>query len=112
VGLRQDQDIVVDCTGSPQGLATAMQMVRPRGTIVIKTTVAPGDQRLDLAPIVINELNVIGSRCGPFPEALAALGADQVDVLSLISRRMKLDNGIEALRAADRPDVIKVLLEP
>ena len=112
VGLRADQDIVVDCTGSPQGLATAMQMVRPRGKIVLKTTVAPDQAALDLSPLVINEIEVIGSRCGPFREALASLANENVDVLSLISRRMKLADGIEELRASARPEVIKVLLEP
>ena len=113
VGLRRDQDIVVDCTGSPRGLEFAFQMVRPRGTIVMKTTVAGGgENQIDLSPIVVNELNVIGSRCGPFPEALAALGAQKIDVVSLISRRMKLQDGVDAMRAAERDDIIKVLLEP
>lgn len=114
VGLRQDQDIVVDCTGSPTGLVTAMQMVRPRGTIVLKTTVAttPDSKPIDLSPLVINEINLIGSRCGPFSEALALLASGKVDVLSLITRRMKLADGAEALRTAGKPDVIKVLLEP
>ncbi|MEX2544759.1 MAG: alcohol dehydrogenase catalytic domain-containing protein [Phycisphaeraceae bacterium] len=111
VGLRQDQDIVVDCTGSPTGLTTAMQMVRPRGTIVMKTTVAPNDMDADLSPLVINEVQLMGSRCGPFPDALAALSAEQVDVVSLISRRMKLADGEKAL-AAGRKGVLKVLLEP
>ncbi|MEM9883822.1 MAG: alcohol dehydrogenase catalytic domain-containing protein [Planctomycetota bacterium] len=115
VGLRQDQDVVVDATGSATGLATAMQMVRPRGTIVLKTTTAPppeGEPHLDLSPLVVHEINVIGSRCGPFPDALEALGAQTVDVVSLIGRRMKLADGIDALRVAARPDVVKVLLEP
>ncbi len=114
VGLRQDQDIVVDCTGSADGLVTAMKMVRPRGTIVMKTTVAPQTQQqpIDLSPLVIDEINLIGSRCGPFSEALNALSAEKVDVVSLISRRYKLADGIEALKAAAKPDVIKVLLEP
>ena len=114
VGLRADQDIVVDCTGSSDGLATAMKMVRPRGKIVLKTTVAPGSvpAGMDLSPLVVNEIQVIGSRCGPFPEALAALAAGKVDVLSLISRRMKLSEGVEAIRTAEQPGVIKVLLEP
>lgn len=111
VGLRADQDIVVDCTGSADGLATAMQMVRPRGTIVMKTTVA-GSPEIDLSPIVINELKVIGSRCGPFSEALAALSAQKIDVLSLISRRAKLTDGVDAMKAAGSNGVIKVLLEP
>lgn len=115
VGLRRDQDIVIDCTGSPTGLPTALQMVRPRGTVVMKTTVAAdawAKSPADLAPIVIDEINLIGSRCGPFPEAINALSAQSIDVTSLISRRMKLDDGVDALRAATRSDVIKVLIEP
>lgn len=111
VGLRADQDIVVDCTGSADGFEMAMKMVRPRGKLVLKTTVA-NSKPMNLAPLVINEIQVIGSRCGPFPEALSALKADSVDVLSLISRRMKLADGIEALRIAKTSGVIKVLLEP
>jgi len=127
VGLRADQDIVVDCTGNADGLVTAMKMVRPRGTIVLKTTVAPGqspgqfpDQSpgqtrssghpgIDLSPLVIHEINLIGSRCGPFTEALAALAADRIDVVSLISRRMTLADGVEAMRHAasgDRKSVV------
>ncbi len=115
VGLRQDQDIVIDATGSATGLTTAMQMVRPRGTIVLKTTVTPGSyqsSKLDLAPLVIHEINLIGSRCGPFPDAIDALSQENIDVVSLISRRMKLADGVEALKVADQGDVLKVLLEP
>tara|TARA_B100000683_G_scaffold227454_1_gene226877 strand:- start:905 stop:1870 length:966 start_codon:yes stop_codon:yes gene_type:complete len=111
VGLRADQDIVVDCTGSSEGFEMAMKMVRPRGKLVLKTTVAE-DRPMNLAPLVINEIQVIGSRCGPFPEALSALRAGTVDVISLISRRMKLSDGAEVLRAAKQPGVIKVLVEP
>jgi threonine dehydrogenase-like Zn-dependent dehydrogenase len=91
-----------------------MQMVRPKGKIVLKTTVAPqsGQPMIDLAPLVIHEIEVIGSRCGPFPEALAALVDQKVDVLSLISRRCKLSDGVEAMKLARQPGVIKVLLEP
>lgn len=115
VGLRGDQDIVVDCTGSAQGLTTAMKMVRPRGKIVLKTTTAPGSEaggNIDLSPLVINEVQVIGSRCGPFPDALSAMVNKKIDVLSLISRRMKLAEGVTALKTAKSPGVIKVLLEP
>jgi threonine dehydrogenase-like Zn-dependent dehydrogenase len=106
---RHDQDVVVDCTGSAAGFELAMQMVRPRGTIVLKSTVAAG-KALNLAPIVIDEINVIGSRCGPFREALRALTEKSVDVTSLIHRRMKLDQGVEAMSLAARPGVLKVLL--
>ncbi|MCC7146334.1 MAG: alcohol dehydrogenase catalytic domain-containing protein [Phycisphaeraceae bacterium] len=120
VGLRADQDIVIDCTGRAEGLAIAMKMVRPRGKIVLKTTIAPHhqspDNALDLSPLVINEIQVIGSRCGPMAEALWALAGDKLDVVSLISRRMKLADGAEALRlcagATGSQGVIKVLLEP
>ncbi|MEM9789836.1 MAG: alcohol dehydrogenase catalytic domain-containing protein [Planctomycetota bacterium] len=111
VGLRKDQDIVVDATGSPTGLATAMQMVRPRGTIVMKTTVAPdADVALDLSPLVIDEIKLIGSRCGPFAVALDALSAGTIDVVSLISKRVKLKDADKALPAARGQ--LKVLIEP
>ncbi|MEM1445597.1 MAG: alcohol dehydrogenase catalytic domain-containing protein [Planctomycetota bacterium] len=118
VGLRKDQDIVVDATGSPTGLTTAIQMVRPRGTIVLKTTVAPpsagsdAPNPADLAPIVIDEITVLGSRCGPFRDALQTLAKRDVDVSSLITKRMKLADGVDVLRAANQPGVMKVLLEP
>ncbi len=107
---RGDQDIVVDCTGSSAGLEMAMAMVRPRGKLVLKTTVADA-RPVNLAPLVINEIEVIGSRCGPFADALDLLGQEAVDVVSLISRRVKLSQGVEALRTASQGDVIKVLIE-
>ena len=106
---RHDQDVVVDCTGSASGLELAMAMVRPRGTIILKSTVAAG-KAINLAPIVIDEVTVIGSRCGPFKEALRALAEKSVDVTSLIHRRMKLEQGVEAMEIAGRPGVLKVLL--
>jgi threonine dehydrogenase-like Zn-dependent dehydrogenase len=106
---RHDQDVVVDCTGSAGGFELAMQMVRPRGTIVLKSTVAAG-KPLNLAPVVVDEITVIGSRCGPFREALRALAEKSVDVVSLIGRRMKLEQGVEAMEHAARPGVLKVLL--
>ena len=112
VGLRADQDIVIDATGSASGLVTAMAMVRPRGRIVLKTTVSPGSPAIDLSPIVVNEIQVIGSRCGPFDVALEALASEAIDVVSLISKRYKLRDAQAAFAAARSPGVIKVLLEP
>ncbi len=106
---RHDQDVVVDCTGSAAGLEMAMAMVRPRGTIVLKSTVAAG-AAVNLAPLVIDEITVLGSRCGPFRDAIDALAKREVDVLSLIHRRMRLDQGVEAMDLAGRPGVLKVLL--
>jgi threonine dehydrogenase-like Zn-dependent dehydrogenase len=109
ISPRHDQDVVVDCTGSAAGFELAMQMVRPRGTIVLKSTVAAG-KPLNLAPLVIDEITVLGSRCGPFREALRALAEKEIDVTSLIARRMKLEQGVEAMRLASSPGVLKVIV--
>jgi threonine dehydrogenase-like Zn-dependent dehydrogenase len=103
-------DVVVDCTGSSSGLPTALRLVRPRGTIVMKTTVA-GEQTLAWAPFVINEVTLVGSRCGPFDAALAALAAGRIPVAPLISDRFDLTRGVEALARAQAPGVLKVLLD-
>jgi threonine dehydrogenase-like Zn-dependent dehydrogenase len=106
---RHDQDVVVDCTGSAAGFEMALAMVRPRGTVVLKSTVAAG-KALNLAPVVIDEITIVGSRCGPFREAIRALAEKSVDVVSLIHRRMKIEQGVEAMEIAARPGVLKVLL--
>ena len=103
-------DIVVECTGSETGLPTALSLVRSRGTIVLKTTVA-GTQTLAWAPFVIDEVTLVGSRCGPFDRALNALEHGLVDVEPLISARFNLSNGLAALERAQQEGVLKVLLE-
>ena len=108
--VRRDVDIVVDCTGSPTGLPTALRLVTPRGTIVLKTTVA-GDQTLALAPVVIDEVTILGSRCGPFDRALTALDTGEVTVLPMISARYPLDRGVDALEHARTRPSLKVLID-
>lgn len=103
-------DVVVDCTGSETGLPASLRLVRPRGTIVLKTTVA-GAQTLALAPIVIDEVTIVGSRCGPFDRALDALARGRIDVAPLVSERFDLSRGVEALERARTGQVLKVLLE-
>jgi threonine dehydrogenase-like Zn-dependent dehydrogenase len=103
-------DIVVDCTGAESGLPTALKLVRPRGTIVLKTTVA-GTQTLAWAPFVIDEITLVGSRCGPFDQALHALEHGLVDVEPLIAERFNLSNGLLALQRAQQKGVLKVLIE-
>src|SRR6185295_17949738 len=103
-------DIVVECTGSDTGLPTALKLVRPRGTIVLKTTVA-GTQTLPWAPFVIDEVTLVGSRCGPFDRALDGLAKGQVDVLPLITDRFDLSEGIRALQRAQVRPVLKVLID-
>ena len=105
----RDADIVVDCTGSASGLETALELVRPRGTIVLKTTIA-GTQDISLAPVVVDEVTIVGSRCGPFDRALDALANGLVEVPSLVDDRFDLSDGVRALERAGEPGVLKVLL--
>ncbi len=107
---RKDQDLVVECTGNPAGYESAVQLVRPRGRIVLKSTYAK-DASVDLTPVVIDEIRVTGSRCGPFPDAIAALARKQIDVLGMISRTMPLSKGVEAMDLAQERSVVKVLLK-
>ncbi|MEL6106882.1 MAG: alcohol dehydrogenase catalytic domain-containing protein [Planctomycetota bacterium] len=103
-------DLVVDCTGSTTGLPMAIRLARPRGTIVLKTTVA-GEHHQSLAAIVINELSLIGSRCGPFDKAIEALAEDRVDVSKLVTHRYRLDQVAIAFETAASPDAFKVVFE-
>jgi threonine dehydrogenase-like Zn-dependent dehydrogenase len=103
-------DVIVDCTGSESGLPTALKLVRPRGTIVLKTTVA-GQQTLAWASLVIDEVTLIGSRCGPFDRALASLEQGHVTVQPLISERFDLSRGLDALTRAQTKGILKVLLD-
>ena len=102
--------VVVEATGSAKGFAAAIEATKPRGTLVLKSTVA-GDVALSLAPIVIHEISVVGSRCGRFAPALDALVAASIDVTPLISARRPLARADEALRLAAAPGTLKVLLE-
>jgi threonine dehydrogenase-like Zn-dependent dehydrogenase len=104
-----EQDLVIECTGSPEGLPLALRMVRPRGTILLKTTcVEPA--KMDLTPLVVNEVTLLGSRCGPFSEALSALARKQIDVQSMITRQLPLSEGIAAFALAADPQHTKILL--
>ena len=106
----RDADVVVECTGSSTGLPTALQHVKPWGTVVLKTTVA-GEQTLALAPIVIDEVRVVGSRCGPFGDALDGLQSGRIKVKPLITERFGLDQAVEALKLTSNQPVLKVLLD-
>ncbi len=103
-------DVVVDCTGSVTGLPLALSLVRPRGTVVMKTTVA-SRHHLSLAPIVIDEITLVGSRCGPFDKALAALQERTVDVSDLITHRYPLEGAEAALESAAQHDSFKVVFD-
>lgn len=103
-------DMVVDCTGSADGLSRALALVRPRGKLVLKTTVA-GTAGINLAPIVINEIEVIGSRCGRFAPALDALETGAVDPGPLISAVFALEEAPAAFAHATEPSSFKIVLK-
>ncbi len=108
--LSAEFPLVVEATGSPSGLPAALQRVRPGGTIVLKTTVAAPHQ-IDLAPIVINEIRLLGSRCGRFAPALDALSQGRIDPRFLIEATFPLEQAMEAFARAERPGAGKVLLQ-
>ncbi|HBG46455.1 MAG TPA: alcohol dehydrogenase [Deltaproteobacteria bacterium] len=108
-GLEKQFDLVIDCTGSEDGLTAALDLVRPTGTVILKTTLAKRGGA-DLNRVVIDEITLLGSRCGPFPPALAALEEKRVDVRPLISRVFSLDEGVEAIGHASGKGVLKVLI--
>lgn len=102
--------VVVDCTGSGAGLLRALEMVRPRGTVMLKSTAAAG-ANLNLAPAVVNEITMIGSRCGQMGPALDALAAGKLDPRPPISAVFPLDDGLAALEATGKTSNFKVLLK-
>jgi len=104
-------ELVVEATGSPSGLALAKRAVRPRGTIVLKSTYK-GCIEVDISALVVDEIRLVGSRCGPLPAALRLLERGLVDPLPLIEAHFPLQQGVEALRRAAEPGRLKVLLHP
>ncbi|MEE9143817.1 MAG: alcohol dehydrogenase catalytic domain-containing protein [Candidatus Binatia bacterium] len=104
-------DIVVEATGSDSGFQLALSATRPRGVLVLKSTIA-GVYQISLAPLVINEIKVVGSRCGPFPDALMALEEKSVSVTPLIDKVYPLKEGLEAVKHAAKPGTRKILLRP
>lgn len=109
--LANPADIVVEVTGSPEGFDTARRLVRPAGTIVLKSTYAAPLNGLDASQLVVDEITVVGSRCGPFPPALQLFRSQAVDPLPLISARFSLEQGVEALNRAAERDTLKVLID-
>jgi len=103
--------LVVDATGSSKGLRAAVSMCVPRGTVIMKSTVH-GLVSIDTAPAIVNEITLVGSRCGRFEAALPLLTAGKVQVGSMISEEFPLDRAPEAFARAAKKGVLKVLLRP
>jgi threonine dehydrogenase-like Zn-dependent dehydrogenase len=103
-------DLAVECTGNPEGLELARRAVRPRGTIVLKSTYR-GKAAIDMAPFVVDEITLVGSRCGPFAPALAILARGDVDPRPLVEARYPLADAVAAFAHAARPGALKVLVD-
>ncbi|MGI9106727.1 MAG: MDR/zinc-dependent alcohol dehydrogenase-like family protein [Pyrinomonadaceae bacterium] len=109
--LSRSFDVVVEASGASSGFALALDLTRPRGTLVLKSTFH-GATEIDAARIVVDEISIVGSRCGRFAPALDLLKHDAVDVGSLISDEFKLTDGVRAMARAAESGVLKVLLRP
>jgi threonine dehydrogenase-like Zn-dependent dehydrogenase len=107
--IKETYRLVVEATGSPTGLILAQQITEPRGTLVLKSTFH-GAAPVETWPIVVKEITVVGSRCGPFAKAIALLRSGKVDPISLITRTFPLREASQAIRYAQQPNVMKVLL--
>ena len=103
---------VVECTGTPDALTLALNHTAPRGTLVLKSTYAPtSPPKIDWAKVVVDEITVLGSRCGQFAPALRLLATNKLDVRCLIDHRKTLDQGLEAFDLAAKKGALKVLVK-
>ena len=104
-------DLVVEATGNSSGFADTMQLVKPRGTVILKSTVA-SRENLDLTPTIVNEITLVGSRCGLFKPAIDALATGIISVDDMIDSTFPLEQFSEAIEHAKKPDTLKVFLKP
>jgi threonine dehydrogenase-like Zn-dependent dehydrogenase len=102
-------DLAIECTGSPEGLEIAREAVRPRGTIVLKSTYH-GRTSVDMAPFVVDEITLVGSRCGPFAPALETLAGGTLDPRPLVDAHYDLADAVAAFAHAAKPGVLKILV--
>jgi threonine dehydrogenase-like Zn-dependent dehydrogenase len=107
--IKEKFDVVIEASGSPSGLPIAVQLVRPRGIIVLKST-HHRPTSLDLSSVVVNEITITGSRCGRFHRAVEVLEQGTIQVAPLISGQYSLDQGVLAFARASEPDALKILL--
>lgn len=108
--VKKEYDIVIDATGSVNGFETAVALCKPRGTFVLKSTVA-ADKPLNLAPIVIDEITILGSRCGQFKPAVDFLAKKFVNIKPLIAKTFKADKAVEAFEYSKQKGILKVLID-
>jgi threonine dehydrogenase-like Zn-dependent dehydrogenase len=108
--VKHGADIIIEATGNPDGYILACELVRPRGTIILKSTYH-GSSSVNLSIQVVNEITVVGSRCGPFAPALRLLEQQHIHVTPLISARYPLEEAASAFKHAAQPGILKVLLD-
>lgn len=108
--VKQSYRLVVEATGSPTGLLLAQQMTEPRGTLILKSTFH-GAAPVETWPIVVKEITVVGSRCGPFAKAIALLRSGKVDPMPMISKTFALSDAAEAIQYAQRRGIVKVVVD-
>lgn len=108
--IEKKYDVVVEATGTASGFETSMSLTKPRGVLVLKSTVATGKE-LNLAPVVIDEITVLGSRCGQFPPALRLLKNNRIDFKPFISGIYNIDDAIEAFEANKSKETLKILIK-
>jgi len=111
IDLNREFSVVVEATGNKKGLEEALRLVRPQGVIVLKSTFH-GKSQVDVSHIVVDEIQLIGSRCGPFPKALHQLERKMINVDELIDGDFPLERGVEAFALAQEPGTLKVVLSP
>jgi threonine dehydrogenase-like Zn-dependent dehydrogenase len=115
IGIQTDDehnfDLVVEATGSNSGFLDSMKIVKPKGNVVLKSTIA-SKENIDLTPAVVNEITLVGSRCGPFRPAINALASGIISVDGLIDSEYPLEKFQEALNHAKEPNALKVVLKP
>ena len=102
-------DLVIEATGSPEGLNVALGLVRPRGTLVLKST-CHGEASMDFSRVVVDEITILGSRCGPVPKALGLLAEGLINPKSGVEGIFSLEQGLEAFETASRKGAGKILL--
>lgn len=107
----RDFDVVVEASGSELGISLAIDRVKPRGSVVLKSTFA-GGVTLDMSELVVKEVAIIGSRCGRFEDALRLMESGKLDLSGMVTEVLPLEQGVEGFSLAVSPGVIKVLLEP
>ena len=103
-------DFSIECTGNPEGFLLARKALRPRGTLIMKSTYS-SHLNIDASSLVVDEISLVGSRCGPFPKALKMLSEENINLSPMVHHRFPIEQGLKAFEEAQKPGVLKVIVE-